>query len=74
MTQIYERVALIGLGLISCRVHGWLTPCGARLAGEIGTGTPAETRPRVYLCDRVVDTVTEGRRRGILWYWRCRLA
>jgi cyclohexadieny/prephenate dehydrogenase len=59
---IYNRVALIGLGLIagsmahSMRLHG--------LAGEIvGTARSAETREtaaKINLCDRIVDTAAEA--------------
>ncbi|MEE3316617.1 MAG: prephenate/arogenate dehydrogenase family protein, partial [Pseudomonadota bacterium] len=58
MSVIYNRVALIGLGLIAgsmahaMRLHG--------LAGEIvGTARSAETREtaaKINLCDRIVDT------------------
>ncbi|MEC8630060.1 MAG: prephenate/arogenate dehydrogenase family protein [Pseudomonadota bacterium] len=62
MSVIYNRVALIGLGLIagsmahSMRLHG--------LAGEIvGTARSAETREtaaKINLCDRIVDTAAEA--------------
>lgn len=62
MSVIYNRVALIGLGLIAgsmahaMRLHG--------LAGEIvGTSRSAETREtaaKINLCDRIVDTAAEA--------------
>ncbi|MEM7471998.1 MAG: prephenate/arogenate dehydrogenase family protein [Pseudomonadota bacterium] len=62
MAQIYDRVALIGLGLIASsmalasRKHG--------LAGEIvGTARSAETRKiaaELGYCDRVVETAAEA--------------
>ncbi|MCY4336062.1 MAG: prephenate/arogenate dehydrogenase family protein [Litoreibacter sp.] len=62
MAQIFDRVALIGLGLIASsmahasRAHG--------LAGEIvGTARSAETREtarELGFCDRVVDTAAEA--------------
>ncbi len=62
MSVIYNRVALIGLGLIAgsmahaMRLHG--------LAGEIvGTARSAETRAtaaKINLCDRIVDTAAEA--------------
>ena len=61
MTQIYERVALIGLGLIASSMAHAMRRAG--LAGEIvGTARSAETRDitrELGFCDRVVDTVTE---------------
>lgn len=62
MSVIYNRVALIGLGLIAgsmahaMRLHG--------LAGEIvGTARSAETRAtaaKINLCDQIVDTAAEA--------------
>lgn len=62
MSVIYNRVALIGLGLIAgsmahaMRLHG--------LAGEIvGTARSAETREtaaKINLCDRIVETAAEA--------------
>jgi cyclohexadieny/prephenate dehydrogenase len=62
MSVIYNRVALIGLGLIAgsmahaMRLHG--------LAGEIvGTARSAETREtaaKINLCDQIVDTTAEA--------------
>ena len=62
MTQIYDRVALIGLGLIaSSMAHGMRR---AGLAGEIvGTARSSETRDTARalgFCDRITDTVTEA--------------
>jgi len=62
MTQIYERVALIGLGLIASSMAHAMRRAG--LAGEIvGTARSAETRDitrELGFCNRVVDTVTEA--------------
>jgi len=62
MAQIYERVALIGLGLIASSMAHAMRRAG--LAGEIvGTSRSAETRDitrEVGFCDRVVDTVAEA--------------
>ena len=62
MTQIYDRVALIGLGLIaSSMAHGMRR---AGLAGEIvGTARSAETRDTARalgFCDRIEDTAAEA--------------
>lgn len=62
MAQIYERVALIGLGLIASSMAHAMRKEG--LAGEIvGTARSAETRETVReigFCDRVVDSATEA--------------
>ncbi len=62
MSQIYERVALIGLGLIASSMAHAMRRAG--LAGEIvGTARSAETRDVVRemgFCDRVVDTLIEA--------------
>ncbi len=62
MTPLYERVALIGLGLIAGSMG--LAMRGAGLAGEIvGTAHSAETRGIAVglgLCDRVTDTAAEA--------------
>ncbi len=62
MAQVYERVALIGLGLIaSSMVHGMREQ---GLAGEVvGTARSADTRDtarEIGLCDRIVDTAAEA--------------
>ncbi|MEL7461092.1 MAG: prephenate/arogenate dehydrogenase family protein [Pseudomonadota bacterium] len=62
MSQIYERVALIGLGLIaSSMAHGMRR---ANVAGEIvGTARSAQTRETTKdlgFCDTVVDTAAEA--------------
>ncbi len=62
MTQIYDRVALIGLGLIaSSMAHGMRR---AGLAGEIvGTARSSETRDTARalgFCDRIEDSVTQA--------------
>jgi len=62
MTQIYERVALIGLGLIASSMAHAMREHG--LAREIvGTARSAETRATVEelgFCDRVVETAVEA--------------
>jgi cyclohexadieny/prephenate dehydrogenase len=62
MTQLYDRVALIGLGLIASSMAHAMRRDG--LAGEIvGTARSAETREtaaRLGFCDRVVATAAEA--------------
>ena len=62
MTVIYERVALIGLGLIAGSMALAMRRGG--LAGEIvGTARSAETRTiaqEIGLCDRIVETAAEA--------------
>ncbi|MEO0752870.1 MAG: prephenate/arogenate dehydrogenase family protein [Pseudomonadota bacterium] len=62
MTQIYDRVALIGLGLIASSMF-WAMKRGG-LAGEVtGYARSAETRAtarKIGLCDRVCDTAQEA--------------
>jgi cyclohexadieny/prephenate dehydrogenase len=62
MTQYYERVALIGLGLIASSMAHAMREHG--LAGEIvGTARSAETRAEAAdlgFCDRVVNTAAEA--------------
>jgi cyclohexadieny/prephenate dehydrogenase len=62
MTQLYDRVALIGLGLIASSMAHAMRRDG--LAGEIiGTARSAETRETVAslgFCDRVVSTAAEA--------------
>jgi cyclohexadieny/prephenate dehydrogenase len=62
MTQIYDRVALIGLGHIASSMAHAIRRGG--LAGEIvGTARSAETRDtvrRLGFCDRVTDTAAEA--------------
>ncbi len=62
MTQIYDRVALIGLGLIASSMAHAMRRSG--LAGEIvGTARSGETRDtarELGFCDRVVDTAIEA--------------
>jgi cyclohexadieny/prephenate dehydrogenase len=62
VSVIYDRVALIGLGLIASSMsHAMRRHC---LAGEIvGTARSAETRAvamEIGLCDRVTDTAAEA--------------
>ncbi|MFY0635295.1 MAG: prephenate/arogenate dehydrogenase family protein [Vannielia sp.] len=60
--MIYQRVALIGLGLIASSIAHALRRGG--LAGEIvGTARSAQTREiaiEINLCDRIVDTAAEA--------------
>ena len=62
MAQVYNRVALVGLGLIASSLF-WASK-RAGLAGEItGYARSAETRDvarEIGLCDRVCDTVIEA--------------
>jgi cyclohexadieny/prephenate dehydrogenase len=62
MTQVYDRVALIGLGLIASSMF-WAIKRGG-LAGEVtGYARSAETREKareIGLCDRVCDTAIDA--------------
>ena len=62
MTQIYDRVALIGLGLIASSIH-WAIQRGG-LAGEVvGYARSSETRAtarEIGLCDRICDSAVEA--------------
>ena len=62
MSVIYDRVALIGLGLIASSMYWAIKRDG--LAGEvIGFARSAETRAtarEIGLCDKVVDTAAEA--------------
>lgn len=62
MAQMYDRVALIGLGLIASSMF-WAMKRGG-LAGEVvGFARSAETRDtarEIGLCDRVCDTLLEA--------------
>jgi len=62
MAQVYERVALIGLGLIASSMF-WAMKRGG-LAGEVTgyarTEATRETARRIGLCDRVCDTAAEA--------------
>ena len=68
MTQVYDRVALIGLGLIASSMFWAMKRAG--LAGEV-TGyarseVTRETARRIGLCDYVCDTVQEAVERADL--------
>ena len=66
MTVIYDRVALIGLGLIAGSMAHAMRAGG--LAGEIvGYARSAETRAvaRDLFCDRVCDTAAEAVQMGL---------
>ncbi|GAA6206856.1 prephenate/arogenate dehydrogenase family protein [Cognatishimia sp. WU-CL00825] len=62
MSQIYDRVALIGLGLIASSMYWACKRDG--LVGEVtGYAKSTETRDtarRIGLCDRVCDTIEEA--------------
>ncbi len=62
MTQVYDRVALIGLGLIASSMF-WAMKRGG-LAGEVTGFAPSEkTRDvarEIGLCDRVCDTMADA--------------
>ena len=62
MTQVYDRVALIGLGLIASSMFWAMKRSG--LAGEVvGYARSAETRDtarEIGLCDHVYDSVAEA--------------
>ena len=62
MTQIYDRVALIGLGLIASSMFWAMKRNG--LAGHVtGYARSAETRDtarRIGLCDTVCDNITDA--------------
>lgn len=62
MSKIYDRVALIGLGLIASSIF-WAIKRGG-LAGEVtGYARSADTRAtarQIGLCDRVCDTAAEA--------------
>lgn len=62
MTQVYDRVALIGLGLIASSMF-WSIKRGG-LVGEVtGYARSAETREtarEIGLCDRICDTAAEA--------------
>jgi cyclohexadieny/prephenate dehydrogenase len=62
MTQVYERVALIGLGLIASSMS-WAMKRGG-LAGHVtGYARSAETREtarQIGLCDTVCDTIADA--------------
>ncbi len=62
MSQVYDRVALIGLGLIASSMYWAIRRAG--LAGEV-TGyarseATRETARRIGLCDRVCDSAAEA--------------
>ncbi|MEP3346879.1 MAG: prephenate/arogenate dehydrogenase family protein [Litoreibacter sp.] len=62
MAQLYDRVAVIGLGLIAGSMFYAMKRAG--LAGEVvGYARSAETRDtarEIGLCDRIVDTAVEA--------------
>ena len=62
MSQVYDRVALIGLGLIASSMFWAIKRAG--LAGEVtGYARSAETREtarEIGLCDRVCDSAAEA--------------
>lgn len=70
---VYDRVALIGLGLIASSMAHAMRRAG--LAGEItGHARSAETRAvarEIGLVDRVCETAAEARRVPIWWCSAC---
>ena len=62
MAQVYDRVALIGLGLIASSMYWAIKRAG--LAGEVtGYARSAETREtarEIGLCDRICESATEA--------------
>ncbi len=62
MSQLYDRVALIGLGLIASSLFWAMKRDG--LAGEVvGYARSSETRAtarEIGLCDRIYDTAVEA--------------
>src|SRR6056297_1860900 len=62
MAQVYDRVALVGLGLIASSMFWAIKRAG--LAGEVtGYARSAETRAtarQIGLCDRVCDTAADA--------------
>jgi cyclohexadieny/prephenate dehydrogenase len=62
MTQVYDRVALIGLGLIASSMFWAMKRSG--LAGEVvGYARSAETRDtarKIGLCDHIYDSMNEA--------------
>ena len=63
MERIYDRVALIGLGLIASSMF-WAMKRDGNLAGEVTgyarTEATRETARRIGLCDRVCDSMAEA--------------
>lgn len=62
MTQIYNRVALIGLGLIASSMF-WAIKRGglaAEVAGFARSETTRDTARRIGLCDRVCDSAVDA--------------
>ena len=62
MSRVYDRVALIGLGLIASSIF-WAIRRGD-LAGEVTgyarSGATRDTARRIGLCDRVCDSAAEA--------------
>jgi cyclohexadieny/prephenate dehydrogenase len=62
MTQVYDRIALIGLGLIASSMF-WAIKRGGLAREVTGYARSAETRDKareIGLCDRVCDTAREA--------------
>ena len=62
MAQVYDRVALIGLGLIASSMF-WAMKRGGLVGEVVGFARSAETREtarEIGLCDRVCDTLLEA--------------
>ena len=62
MTQIYGRVALIGLGLIASSMFWAMKRKGlaGHVTGYAGSAEPRDTARRIGLCDTVCDTVGDA--------------
>ncbi len=62
MTQIYDRVALIGLGLIASSMFWAIKRAGlaVEVTGFARSADTRETARRIGLCDRVCDTAQEA--------------
>ena len=62
MSQIYDRVALIGLGLIASSMFWAIKRAGlrARSTGYARSDATRDTARRIGLCDRVCDTAQEA--------------
>ena len=62
MSQIYQRVALIGLGLIASSMYWSIKRSGVvgEVVGYARSAKTRETARRIGLCDRVYDSASEA--------------
>ena len=62
MSQIYQRVALIGLGLIASSMYWSIKRSGVvgEVVGYARSKKTRETARRIGLCDRVYDNASEA--------------